>query len=246
MATACCLLHRGNRGDSPNAVIELDYGALATGLTQGRVPRGMRPRRVTEGGTRKHGRHAAGFHRCPQPGAGNCGCTARWPKTPHDARGWRQVSARVIGLCHARWPASLGSGASRRRSRSRGSTPPARRCARPSSASTDADDPAVPAQLLRDQRASATRNRAVNGALSCGYSPRSFDAAARSWRGRFSGRPPRSLGCGAGVTVMYMMAGDRAVVGHAGAYHRALVDIGHPDIVSVAARAGRRGWRCSG
>lgn len=42
-----CLLHRGNRGNSPNAVIELDYTAVVAGLAQQQLPE-IAPRRVTE------------------------------------------------------------------------------------------------------------------------------------------------------------------------------------------------------
>jgi hypothetical protein len=42
-----CLLQRGNRGDSPNAVIELDYAAIAADLARQCLP-DLRPQRVTE------------------------------------------------------------------------------------------------------------------------------------------------------------------------------------------------------
>ncbi len=42
-----CLLQRGNRGNSPNAVIELDYAAIVAGLARQQLPE-LRPRRVTE------------------------------------------------------------------------------------------------------------------------------------------------------------------------------------------------------
>jgi hypothetical protein len=42
-----CLLQRGNRGDSPNAVIELDYAALVAGLASRQLPE-LKPLRVTE------------------------------------------------------------------------------------------------------------------------------------------------------------------------------------------------------
>jgi hypothetical protein len=45
---AFCLLQRGNKGNSPNAVIELDYAAVAAALSGDKVLPDIRPRRITE------------------------------------------------------------------------------------------------------------------------------------------------------------------------------------------------------
>jgi hypothetical protein len=45
---ALCLLQRGNKGHSPNAVIELDYAAIATALSGDKVLPDIPPRRITE------------------------------------------------------------------------------------------------------------------------------------------------------------------------------------------------------
>lgn len=45
---ALCLLQRGNKGNSANAVIELDYPTVAAGLSGDKVLPDIRPRRITE------------------------------------------------------------------------------------------------------------------------------------------------------------------------------------------------------
>ncbi len=45
---ALCLLQRGNKGNSPNAVIELDYTAIAASLSGEKSMPDIRPRRITE------------------------------------------------------------------------------------------------------------------------------------------------------------------------------------------------------
>jgi hypothetical protein len=142
-----CLLQRGNRGGSPNAVVELDYGALVAGLAQGQVLRGIRPRRVTQVDLGRVEGVPLGFTDACRPASGLWLYSAVAEDTA-DARADGEFAGAVIGL------ASREAGILWQRRiappfKVEGIDATLRAGALSILCVTDADDPAVPAQLLR-------------------------------------------------------------------------------------------------
>jgi hypothetical protein len=142
-----CLLQRGNRGGSPNAVIELDYGALATGLTQGRVLRALRPRRVTQVDLGNMNGVPLGFTDACRPASGLWLYSAVAEDTV-DARTDGACVGAVIGMATRAdgvlWQRRLAPPF-----KVEGIDATLRGNTLTILCVTDADDPAVPAQLLR-------------------------------------------------------------------------------------------------
>jgi hypothetical protein len=141
------LLQRGNRGGSPNAVIELDYGRLATGLAQGRVLRGIRPRRVTQVDLGNVDGVPLGFTDACRPASGLWLYSAVAEDTA-DARADGEFAGAAIGL------ATRATGVLWQRRiappfKVEGIDATLRGGALRILCVTDADDPAVPAQLLQ-------------------------------------------------------------------------------------------------
>jgi hypothetical protein len=142
-----CLLQRGNRGDSPNAVIELDYAALATGLAQARVLRGLRPRRVTQVDLGKMDGVPLGFTDACRPASGLWLYSAVAEDTA-DARADGDFVGAVIGLA-TRADGILWQRRIAPPFKVEGIDATLRGNALSILCVTDADDQAVPAQLLR-------------------------------------------------------------------------------------------------
>jgi hypothetical protein len=142
-----CLLQRGHRGGSPNAVIELDYGALAAGLVRHRELRGIRPRRVTRLDLGTLHDIPLGFTDACRIASGAWLYSAVAEDTT-DARTDGAFTGAVIGL------ATRGAGILwQRRIAPACKVEGIEAILRAGTLSilcvTDADDPAVPAQLLR-------------------------------------------------------------------------------------------------
>lgn len=142
-----CLLQRGNRGGAPNAVIELDYGALADGLLQRRELRGIRPRRVTQVDLGRMNGVPLGFTDACRVGSGLWLYSAVAEDTA-DARADGAFAGAMIGL------ATRAAGILWQRRiappfKVEGIEATLRGGVLGILCVTDADDPAVPAQLLR-------------------------------------------------------------------------------------------------
>jgi hypothetical protein len=141
-----CLLHRGNRGDSPNAVIELDYAALVEGLAGRELPE-LTPRRITEVKLGAIEGIPLGFTDACSPAPGVWLFSAVAEDT-HDARADGACVGAVIGL------ATRAEGIVWQRRiaplhKVEGIDARLRAGRLDMLCVTDADDPSTPAQLLR-------------------------------------------------------------------------------------------------
>ena len=141
------LLQRGHRGGSPNAVIELDYAVIAAGLAREPVLRGIPPQRVTEIDLGKLDGVPLGFTDACRPARGFWLYSAVAEDTA-DARADGAFIGAVIGL------ATRANGILWQRRiappfKVEGIEATLRGNALTILCVTDADDPAVPAQLLR-------------------------------------------------------------------------------------------------
>jgi hypothetical protein len=140
-----CLLQRGHRGNSPNAVIELDYAAIATGLLRQQLP-GLAPRRVTEVDLGAIDGIPLGFTDACNPAAGMWLYSAVAEDT-NDARADGACIGAVIGLATRAgilWQRRIAP-----RFKIEGIDARLRDGRLEILCVTDADDAAVPAQLLR-------------------------------------------------------------------------------------------------
>jgi hypothetical protein len=142
-----CLLQRGNRGDSRNAVIEFDYVALAAALVQqGQLP-DIRPRRMTEVDLGSIDGIPLGFTDACRPAAGMWLYSAVAEDT-HDARQDGACAGAVIGLATRAdgivWQRRISP-----RFKIEGIEAQLRAGQFDILCVTDADDPATPAKLLR-------------------------------------------------------------------------------------------------
>lgn len=142
-----CLLQRGHRGGSPNAVIELDYGTLVAGLARGRVLRDQRPRRVTQVDLGKLHGVPLGFTDACRPARGLWLYSAVAEDTV-DARADGAFLGAVIGLA-TRADGILWQRRIAPPLKVEGIEATLRGNALTILCVTDADDLAVPAQLLR-------------------------------------------------------------------------------------------------